>query len=79
MPEKAVQLQVEAAPGFEPTHAAIVTDEGELERWELSQPGPQLLRAQTIAYEPAWVIAIAWTEGQEGPWAISSPVWVGRP
>lgn len=78
-PTKRARLRVEAAPGSFPTHAAILTDAGELERWPISGDGPQLLDAHTSVDTPNWVLAIAWTEGTDGPWAVSAPVWVGRP
>ena len=79
LPTKRIGLQVQSAPGFEPTHAAVLTDSGEVQRWEISQSAPALLDVQTEANSPNWVIAIAWTEDGDGPWAISAPIWVGRP
>jgi hypothetical protein len=78
-PTKRVRLRVEAAPGSFPTHAAVLTDAGELKRWSLAGDGPELLDAHTVVDTPNWVLAIAWSEGTDGPWAVSAPVWVGRP
>lgn len=79
LPTKRIRLQVTASADWAPSHAAILTDAGEVGRWELTDPAPALLDVQTSAERPDWVLAIAWTEESDGPWAVSAPVWVGRP
>ncbi len=79
LPTKRIRLRVEAAPGYAPTHAAVLTEAGELQRWAIKKEQGLLLDVQTSTDSPNWVLAIAWTEGDDGPWAVSAPVWVGRP
>ena len=78
-PAKRVRLQVSAAADWAPTHAAIITHEGEVAQWSLTQPAPKLLDVGMTLIAPDWVIGIAWSEDEAGPWAVTSPVWVGRP
>ena len=77
-PAKRVRLQVSAAAQWAPTHAAIITNEGQVAQWSLESPGPKLLDVGMTLIDPDWVTAIAWSDGA-GPWAVTSPVWVGRP
>jgi hypothetical protein len=76
VPHVQLRLEVEAAPHLMPTHAAILTETGELVRWTVAEDG---LRAAIGASAPDWVLAIAWSEESEDLWAVSAPIWVGRP
>ncbi len=87
-PLRDVGLRVEAPSWMPLSGAALIGSGGvELARWDLTGAEPVRLdaRVERLALARGWVLAVAWGEEAVAPlletpaWAVSSPVWIGRP
>jgi hypothetical protein len=77
-----IEIVVEAAERFTVTTAALYGPRGEeLARWPLYGKGPVRLRATTWLSEVDYLIAAVWNDLDpiSGDWAITGPIWGGRP
>jgi hypothetical protein len=60
----------------------LVVDGVEIERWDLSDlVEPERLDVQRRVFSERYVLAWAWGPSgvPESPWAVTAPVWTGRP
>jgi hypothetical protein len=82
-----LSLRVEAPSWIPLSGAALIGPGGEeLGTWSLSGTAPvRLTRQYTLTDPPDWILAVCWGEDAHEPylnepaWAISAPIWMGRP
>jgi hypothetical protein len=75
-------LTVEAAPRFELTHAGLFGPGGEIVMiWALDGKGSHRLTRRTQVGSFDYIVAATWDDSQPetGDWAITAPIWGGRP
>jgi len=79
LPAHRVTLRVEAASHRAPTHASLISDQGVIATWAFKGPGPVYLDTVVTIGPENWVLAATWSEDKPQVWAVSAPIWIGRP
>lgn len=79
---RVVDLQLWAPRDLALEGLALVVDGVEIERWDLSgRVEPERIRLRRYVFSERYVLAWAWgpSEPPDPHWAVTAPVWTGRP